>query len=516
MADQQPGDNTTAAGMSDPTRNAGAGEGEPPTAALPGRWSGAAPVPARGGPRRSRWSRVRDRFAGTEGQGTDVDDRTTVPAVDPWADQDTPAWPAAWTTPAADPTLFDGPAERTLFETSPSPAPSRAAAAGAGAADRTLFETEPAGADRTLFETAPAATPAPSEPAAEPARPSLLERVKRETERLRKEAAAAAREPVNPAPAPPAPPAPAPPVGPPAGTYPPPAGGTGLPPRVRPKWQVWGQRAAETGRQAATEAPERLRSWSQQAGTLGQQAGDKGRQAAEKSRQAVAETPAKLRSWRRKPAPETAAPPRIPVQPRPAARPWTPPPPRKRRRFRRLVLVVAVVIALFTVGPYVQPHIPVLNQYPVTAILPDDFSDLTLRDTAAGRQAAQKLAEQLQEAGSGTDTFAGIYGDGKGKRVTVFGVTGLRLTPGSDVESQLARLAGSLKLTDVRPVETGVFGVHQQCGTGRLDGTSVVACAWADHGSLATVLLTRRNVAESAELVAELRTRVLTTTSPLV
>ncbi|HWS39599.1 MAG TPA: hypothetical protein VN408_43490 [Actinoplanes sp.] len=566
MADQQPGDGTTVAGTPDPTRAAGAGAGEPPTADLPGRWSGAAAIPDRGGIRRSRWSRFKDRLAGTGGQGTEIDDRTTVPAVDPWADQDTPAWPDAYTTPAADPTLFDGPAERTLFQTSPAPADRSPASADrtlfetAPAADRTLFETSPA-ADRTLFEASPAAPPAagPSSRAADaaPQRPSLLERVRQETDRLRKEAAAAAREPVNPQPAPaaggPVPAAPTP-VGPAPGTYPPPAGGTGLPPRVRPKWQVWGERAAASSRQAAAEAPDRLRSWRQQAGTWGQQqaeslrqpagspdqagyreqgAGSLGRpagpvgrpagpvrqQADDKGRQAAAGTPGRLRLWKRKPVPESAVPPRIPVQPRPAARPWAPTPARPKRRFRRLrrlTLVVAVVIALFTVGPYVQPHIPVLNQFPVTAILPDDFSDLSLRDTEAGRQAAQKLADQLQEAGSGSDTFAGIYGDGRGKRVTVFGVTGLRLTPGSDVADQLGRMADSLSLKNIQPIDTGVFGVHQQCGTGRLDGTSVVACAWADHGSLATVLLTRRSLDESATLVSRLRSTVLTTTSPLV
>jgi hypothetical protein len=38
----------------------------------------------------------------------------------------------------------------------------------------------------------------------------------------------------------------------------------------------------------------------------------------------------------------------------------------------------------------------------------------------------------------------------------------------------------------------------------------VVVCAWADHGSLGTVLLTRRNVTESAKLVGVLRSAVLT------
>jgi hypothetical protein len=45
---------------------------------------------------------------------------------------------------------------------------------------------------------------------------------------------------------------------------------------------------------------------------------------------------------------------------------------------------------------------------------------------------------------------------------------------------------------------------------GRLSGTSVVLCAWADHGSLAIVVLTRRSVPDSAELTSTLRSAVLT------
>lgn len=269
-----------------------------------------------------------------------------------------------------------------------------------------------------------------------------------------------------------------------------PAAGTGLPPLLPPKVRAW-------GRSAATKSQEAARS----AATKSQEAA---RRATAKSQEAAGNAPEKIRAWGRK----VAAPDRIPVQPRPPA---TPPPwaarplprPRRRRRLRRLVLLVIIGLAL---GYWLVPGV---RQYPVTAVLPDSFADLKLRDTAAGRRAAQRLADELQSAGSGGDSFAGIYADGRGKRVTVFGVTGFRLTPGSDVEAQLARLSDSLRLRDVQPFDLGVFGAHQLCGTGRLEDTAVVACAWADHGSLATVLLTRRSLEESAELVSSLRDTVL-------
>jgi hypothetical protein len=438
MADQQPGDTTPAAGVPDPTRFAGSGE--PPTADVPGWWSGAAPVPDVV-PRRSLWSRMVDRINGTEPADPD-DDRTTIPAVDPWADQDTPVWPDGYTTP-------------------PAPLPP------------TRIENPPTHVD-----------PPPPARAAGPA-PTRVSNPARETR-------------VTPSPLPP------------PGTYPPPAGGTGLPPLIPPRIRAWGRRAAAKSRQAAADAPDRLRSLGQQAAAKGQQvaadAPDRlrslGQEAAAKGQQAAAAAPGRLRLLSRRPAP--SGPPRIPVQPRsPVAAPWTPPRPRRRRRFRGRVLFLLVILALG--GAYW--YVPGLRQYPVTAVLPDSFSDLSLRDNEAGRRAAQRLANQLQ--GADGNTFAGVYTDARGKRVTLFGVTGLRLTPATDVEAQLSRLSDSLKLKNIESFDLGEFGAHQRCGTGRLDDTSVVACAWADHGSLATVLLTRRSLSESAVLVAGLRKSVL-------
>lgn len=175
-----------------------------------------------------------------------------------------------------------------------------------------------------------------------------------------------------------------------------------------------------------------------------------------------------------------------------------------------MTLLTVLGLVLCCGGPLAYWQFPAARQFPVSAVLPDSFADLDLRDTAAAQRAAERLATQLQEAGSSGEAFAGTYADGRGKRVTLFGVTGWRLTPGSDVDAQLARLTDELKLKNVESFEVGEYGVHQRCGIGRLDGNSVVACAWADHGSLATALLTRRSLDESAELVAGLRSVVLT------
>ncbi|MCO8277194.1 hypothetical protein M1L60_42125 [Actinoplanes sp. TRM 88003] len=143
--------------------------------------------------------------------------------------------------------------------------------------------------------------------------------------------------------------------------------------------------------------------------------------------------------------------------------------------------------------PFAWFQWPSARQYPVSAALPESFADLKLRDT-----------EQ-----AGPNGFAGVYRDARGKRVTVIGETGFRLTPGSDVRGRLDQATSEYSLKNVQTFDLGETGAHQSCGVGRDNGTSVVVCAWADHGSLATVLLTRRSVTDSADLVARLREEVL-------
>jgi hypothetical protein len=153
---------------------------------------------------------------------------------------------------------------------------------------------------------------------------------------------------------------------------------------------------------------------------------------------------------------------------------------------------------------------PAARQYPVTAVLPGSVADLNLRDDGASRRAAERLTQQLRDTGASVhDVFAGVYSDGDGKRVTVFGTTGLRLTPGTDVNAELERLTSQYDIRDVQAFDLGEAGAHERCGVGRSSGASVVVCAWADHGSLATVLLTRRSVADSAQLTGILRSALL-------
>jgi hypothetical protein len=184
-------------------------------------------------------------------------------------------------------------------------------------------------------------------------------------------------------------------------------------------------------------------------------------------------------------------------------------PPRRRRRWPRRLALFTLLSAVCCCGVPIYYAWPAARQYPVTAVLPESVADLSRRDDNAAKRATDKLAEQL--GGTTSDrVFAGVYTDGDGKRVTLFGTTGLRLTPEADVTAELQHLTSDYGVTKVQQFDLGEAGAHERCGVGRSGSTSLVICAWADHGSLATVLMTRRSVADSAELTGVLRRAVLT------
>ncbi|ASW57916.1 hypothetical protein CIK06_22175 [Plantactinospora sp. KBS50] len=154
---------------------------------------------------------------------------------------------------------------------------------------------------------------------------------------------------------------------------------------------------------------------------------------------------------------------------------------------------------------------PLWQQYPATAALPGQVADLTLRDDAASRRASQRLEQDMRLAHTFAEqTFAGVYSAPGGKLVTVFGATGFRFNPDQDVVAEVNRLTDTYGLTEITVVPTDQRGEYRRCGVGRVGGTSVVLCTWADHGSLGTGLFTGRSVPDSADLLDRLRAAIVT------
>jgi hypothetical protein len=152
---------------------------------------------------------------------------------------------------------------------------------------------------------------------------------------------------------------------------------------------------------------------------------------------------------------------------------------------------------------------PMWDQYPASASLPTEAAGLTLRDDAASETTVRKLRDEV-----GTkhlfaeDVFAGVYSGG-GNRVTVFGSTGFRLTPKSDLDGDFVDLTERFGLADTRDVDAGTPGGYLRCAVGEAEGDDLILCAWADHGSLGVATFSAGSMANSAELVRELRTSLI-------
>ncbi|MBM0236099.1 hypothetical protein JNW88_01340 [Micromonospora sp. ATA32] len=153
---------------------------------------------------------------------------------------------------------------------------------------------------------------------------------------------------------------------------------------------------------------------------------------------------------------------------------------------------------------------PMWEQYPANAVLPEQVADLRLRDDNSSTVASKQLETQVRQAHLlAEDVFAGVYVTPDGKRVTVFGGTGFRLSPESDAAAELARLKPQYELQDPQVVDTGIRGRYAQCAVGRSEGTDVVVCTSVDYGSLATAVFTRLSLQDSATLLETLREEIV-------
>ncbi|MEU4400826.1 hypothetical protein [Micromonospora orduensis] len=185
---------------------------------------------------------------------------------------------------------------------------------------------------------------------------------------------------------------------------------------------------------------------------------------------------------------------------------YVPVPVRRRRRWPWLLLLTLACCC----GCPAYYGFPISAQYPARAALPDQVEDLSLRQDDRSAATARQLENEVRSAHwLAEDTFAGVYSTTSGKRVTVFGGTGFRLSPESDAEAEINRLTERYALGAAETVDTGVRGRHERCAVGRADGGDVVVCTSVDHGSIATGVFTRLSVSDSADLLDTLRAQIV-------
>ncbi|HEU5111111.1 MAG TPA: hypothetical protein VFT95_21430, partial [Micromonosporaceae bacterium] len=208
-------------------------------------------------------------------------------------------------------------------------------------------------------------------------------------------------------------------------------------------------------------------------------------------------------------------PPHVPVPPPRGLPPgWTVPPGyelrRRRRRWPRRLTTLLLTFGLCCGCP-AYFVVPMWQQYPASAAIPAEaagYRRLTTREATRTERELERRAQEGHLFAEGT--FAAVFNGGRGWEMTLYGTTGFRLAPKSDLEAEFTRLAEVLKVTEVREVEPGDLGGHQRCGFGTAaDGDDLVVCGWADHGSLGVATFSAGSLEEDAETLRELRALVV-------
>lgn len=184
-------------------------------------------------------------------------------------------------------------------------------------------------------------------------------------------------------------------------------------------------------------------------------------------------------------------------------------PKRVGRRRRWPLLLLLTVLCCCGCPAYFGK--PLWDQYPANAVLPVQVADLQQRDDAVTKRLTEQLRQDLEnEHPLAEDVFAAVYANRSGERVTIFGVTGIRLTPEQDVAEEMERLTQTYQLSQIEVAEPDSRGQYRRCGIGKSKQTNVVVCTWADHGSMATGVFTGLSVDESNALLSEFRNVIIT------
>jgi hypothetical protein len=177
-----------------------------------------------------------------------------------------------------------------------------------------------------------------------------------------------------------------------------------------------------------------------------------------------------------------------------------------------IAFAVVGVIALGCCGVGAVIAAPILKEYPATVTVPPDLAGMTKQQNAETDRLGQSLGEELKKTANVDSAVAGLYaaaGDAQ-HPVLVLGASGLLLSPTNEVDSAFKGMGTSgLPVSNVAPYDAGSLGGTIKCGTGKVPGTSLVVCAWGDHGSLGMAIFYNRPIAESADLFLKVREGML-------
>jgi hypothetical protein len=182
----------------------------------------------------------------------------------------------------------------------------------------------------------------------------------------------------------------------------------------------------------------------------------------------------------------------------------------------RNILLIALAVVLIVVGVLFGPTaLSVFTQRHTTLATPDDVGGLQ----RATSDEAQSTAEYTRDAIAGAvglSKSVGLVftdrslGQSDTKNSVIFaGATGRVWSPGNALDRAFAVIVdGTGGVKDVHQLDGGDLGGLIKCGTTSVDGTMLVVCGWADHGSVGVALFANRTVTAAGDFFVKLRSSV--------
>ncbi|MFY1672675.1 hypothetical protein ACN27G_22350 [Plantactinospora sp. WMMB334] len=190
--------------------------------------------------------------------------------------------------------------------------------------------------------------------------------------------------------------------------------------------------------------------------------------------------------------------------------------PAERPSSRRRKIVLGSVLAVALAGAAVMGSAGwrVLQQKDAALTAPAEVAGLARDESEGARSTIEYLRTAVNAEVDFAESYGAVYTDpaGPDRSVLLFGGTTLVWQP----ERDLDRLFGLASEEDspvagIREVDAGTLGGVMKCGTAPVQGgEQLVFCGWADHGSITMGMFPGRSVDESATLLRDIRSAILT------